>query len=69
MWTLAPVERSSDGRRVVLQFDKHDIEALKLVKLDLLGLGILTAITDALTLIEHDFGTQPNLDALPEETP
>jgi error-prone DNA polymerase len=66
---LAPVERSSDGRRAVLQFDKHDIEALKLVKLDLLGLGILTAITDALTLIEHDFGAQPDLDALPEETP
>ncbi len=64
---LAPVERSSDGTRAVLQFDKHDIEALKLVKLDLLGLGILTAITDALDLIARDVGTRPDLDALPEE--
>ena len=34
-----------------------------------LGLGILTAITDALDLIERDLGARPNLDALPEETP
>jgi error-prone DNA polymerase len=66
---LAPVERSADGRRAVLQFDKHDIEALKLVKLDLLGLGILTAITDALDLIARDVGMRPDLDALPEEIP
>ncbi|MFM2098236.1 MAG: hypothetical protein RIT06_864 [Chloroflexota bacterium] len=66
---LAPVERSADGVRAVLQFDKHDIEALKLVKLDLLGLGILTAITDALSLVERDLGGRPNLDALAEETP
>jgi len=64
---LAPVERSADGTRAVLQFDKHDIEALKLVKLDLLGLGILTAITDALDLVARDVGTRPDLDALPEE--
>jgi error-prone DNA polymerase len=64
---LAPVERSADGTRAVLQFDKHDIEALKLVKLDLLGLGILTAITDALDLIARDVGARPDLDALPEE--
>ena len=64
---LAPVECSADGTRAVLQFDKHDIEALKLVKLDLLGLGILTAITDALDLIARDVGARPNLDALPEE--
>jgi len=64
---LAPVERSTDGRRAVLQFDKHDIESLKLVKLDLLGLGILTAITDALDLIARDVGARPDLDALPEE--
>jgi error-prone DNA polymerase len=51
----------------VLQFDKHDIEALKLVKLDLLGLGILTAVTDALDLIARDVGARPDLDALPEE--
>ena len=66
---LAPVERSADGTRAVLQFDKHDIEALKLVKLDLLGLGILTAITDALDLVARDVGARPDLDALPEEIP
>ena len=64
---LAPVERSADGTRAVLQFDKHDIEALKLVKLDLLGLGILTAITDALDLVARDVVARPDLDALPEE--
>ncbi|MFM8279015.1 MAG: DNA polymerase III subunit alpha, partial [Candidatus Limnocylindrus sp.] len=66
---LAPVELSADGTRAVLQFDKHDIEALKLVKLDLLGLGILTAITDALDLLRHDLGVHPDLGALSEESP
>ena len=66
---LAPVERSADGRRAVLQFDKHDIEALRLVKLDLLGLGILTAIEAALERIERDLGARPDLAALAEETP
>ena len=36
---IAPLERATMKDRVVVQFDKRDVETLKLIKLDLLGLG------------------------------
>jgi error-prone DNA polymerase len=55
--------------RVVVQFDKRDVETLKLIKLDLLGLGMLAAIDETLQLIEHDCAVCLDLDRLPEEVP
>jgi len=40
--------------RVVVQYDKRDVETMKLIKLDLLGLGMLAAIDECIQLIEHD---------------
>jgi error-prone DNA polymerase len=53
--------------RVVAQYDKRDVETLKLIKLDLLGLGMLAAIDETLQLIEHDCAVCLDLDRLPEE--
>jgi error-prone DNA polymerase len=64
---IAPIERATMKDRVVVQFDKRDVEELKLIKLDLLGLGMLAAIDETLQLIEHDCATCVVLDALPEE--
>jgi len=66
---IAPLERATMKDRVVVQFDKRDIETLKLIKLDLLGLGMLAAIDETLQLIEHDCGTCVVLDAIPEQVP
>jgi DNA polymerase III alpha subunit len=66
---IAPVERATMQDRVVVQFDKRDVEELKLIKLDLLGLGMLAAIDETLQLIEHDCATCVVLDSLPEEIP
>ncbi len=55
--------------RVVVQFDKRDVETLKLIKLDLLGLGMLAAIDETLQLIEHDCAVCLDLDRLPEDIP
>jgi error-prone DNA polymerase len=55
--------------RVVVQFDKRDVETLKLIKLDLLGLGMLAAIDETLQLIEHDCAACVDLDRLPEDIP
>ena len=55
--------------RVVVQFDKRDVETLKLIKLDLLGLGMLAAIDETVQLIEHDCAVCVDLDRLPEEVP
>ncbi|HXU84927.1 MAG TPA: PHP domain-containing protein, partial [Verrucomicrobiae bacterium] len=64
---IAPLERATMPDRVVVQFDKRDVEALKLIKLDLLGLGMLAAIDETLQLIEHDCAVCLDLDRLPEE--
>ncbi|MFK7912624.1 MAG: error-prone DNA polymerase [Pseudomonadales bacterium] len=51
---LVPVENASMKDRTVIQWDKDDLEALGLLKVDVLGLGMLTAIRKSLALInEH----------------
>jgi error-prone DNA polymerase len=66
---IAPLERATMPGRVVVQFDKRDVETLKLIKLDLLGLGMLAAMDETLALVEQDCATCPDLDRLPEEIP
>jgi len=66
---IAPLERATMPDRVVVQFDKRDVETLKLIKLDLLGLGMLAAMDETLQLIEHDCAVCLDLDRLPEDVP
>ncbi|MFP5342490.1 MAG: PHP domain-containing protein [Candidatus Limnocylindria bacterium] len=66
---IAPIERATMADRVVVQFDKRDVESLKLIKLDLLGLGMLAAMDETLGLIELDCGVCLDLDRLPEDVP
>ena len=66
---IAPLERATMKDRVVVQFDKRDVETLKLIKLDLLGLGMLAAIDETLQLIEADCAVCIDLDHIPEEIP
>ena len=64
---IAPLERATMPGRVVVQFDKRDIETMKLIKLDLLGLRMLSAIDDALRDIQADCAVCLDLDKLPED--
>ncbi len=66
---IAPLERATMPGRVVVQYDKRDIETIKLIKLDLLGLRMLSAIDDSLRDIAADCGVHVVLDRLPEDIP
>ncbi|HSK51274.1 MAG TPA: OB-fold nucleic acid binding domain-containing protein, partial [Clostridia bacterium] len=66
---IAPLERATMPGRVVVQFDKRDVETIRLIKLDLLGLGMLAAMDEAIQLIEHDCAVCLDLDYLPEDIP
>ncbi len=66
---IVPIERATMKDRVVVQYDKRDVETMKLIKLDLLGLGMLAAIDETVQLIEHDCAVCLELDRLPEDIP
>ena len=66
---IAPIERATMPNRVVVQYDKRDVEEMKLIKLDLLGLGMLAAIDETLQLVTHDCAVCIDLDRIPEEIP
>ncbi|MGI9303054.1 MAG: error-prone DNA polymerase [Gammaproteobacteria bacterium] len=50
---LVPIENAAMPERTVIQWEKDDLEALGLLKVDVLGLGMLTAIRKAFELIER----------------
>jgi DNA polymerase III alpha subunit len=66
---LVPIERATMPGRVVTQYDKEDIEALGLVKIDLLSLRTLGVVSECLDRIERDTGSRPDLDTLPHDDP
>jgi error-prone DNA polymerase len=66
---VVPVERATMPGRVVVQFNKDDVEDLGLIKMDLLGLRTLGAVAECLDHIEAYSGERPDLDALPLDDP
>ena len=54
---IVPVERAAMAGRVVVQFDKDDVEDLGLIKMDMLGLRTLSAMAECLELIEQTTGS------------
>jgi error-prone DNA polymerase len=63
-----PLQQSTKGI-VICQYDKDDVEELGLVKLDLLGLRIHSAIERCLDLVEREHGTRPDIDHVPLDDP
>ncbi|MGB3714103.1 MAG: PHP domain-containing protein, partial [Candidatus Promineifilaceae bacterium] len=64
-----PTEPATMDDRVVVQWDKDGLEDAGLVKIDILGLRMLSAITESLDLIEEMTGSTPDLDNLPFTDP
>ena len=66
---IVPLERATMPGRVVTQWDKDSIEDAGLIKIDILSLRTLSAIEDALDLIETEHGVRIDLDSLPLDDP
>jgi error-prone DNA polymerase len=65
---VVPLERASMPGRTVIQWDKEDCADLGLIKVDLLGLGMMAVLKDSLELIPRHYGTTVDLAALPEDS-
>lgn len=67
--TLVPVENASMAERTVIQWDKDDLDLVGLLKVDLLALGMLTALRRCFDLIERYRGQRWTIASLPAEDP
>ncbi len=66
---VCPVEWARMPGRTVLQWDKDDCAYAGLVKFDLLGLGMLTALRDCFELVAACYGQRWSLHSIPQEDP
>ncbi|HJN74043.1 MAG TPA: error-prone DNA polymerase [Myxococcota bacterium] len=64
-----PIEPAAMADRTVIQWDKDDIDAVDFVKVDVLALGILTAIRKCFDLIREHHGHDLDLASTPAEDP
>ncbi|MDN3651183.1 error-prone DNA polymerase [Thalassotalea ponticola] len=55
LYELVPVENAAMEQRTVIQWDKDDLQSLGLLKVDILALGMLTAISKCFTEIEQHY--------------
>jgi error-prone DNA polymerase len=62
--TVVPIEPASMDERTVIQWEKDDLDPVGLVKIDLLGLGMLTAVQDCLKYIRATRGVSIDLGQL-----
>jgi len=65
--SIVPLEPASMPDRTIVQWDKDDCEALKIVKVDLLGLGMMAVLRDSIELISRHHGDDLSLYKVPQD--
>jgi error-prone DNA polymerase len=66
---MVPVENAAMPDRTVIEWDKDDIDAMGMLKVDVLGLGMLTCVRKAFGLVEEHHGRALTLASVPAEDP
>ncbi|RAS21232.1 error-prone DNA polymerase [Paraburkholderia bryophila] len=66
---LVPVENAAMADRSVIEWDKDDLEALGLLKIDVLALGMLSAIRRTLDIVSEQRGERFEMQDIPAEDP
>jgi error-prone DNA polymerase len=66
---VVPISNAAMEDRTVIEWDKDDLDALGILKIDVLALGMLTCIRKALALIAQHGGPALTLDTIPAEDP
>jgi len=67
--SIVPLEPATMPGRVVVQWDKEDCADMGIVKVDLLGLGMMAALEDSITLIREHYKEEVDLAKLPADDP
>ncbi|HEX7529821.1 MAG TPA: DNA polymerase III subunit alpha, partial [Pyrinomonadaceae bacterium] len=67
--SVVPLEPATMPGRVVVQWDKEDCADLGIVKVDLLGLGMMAVLEDSINLIRNHYQEEVDLGKLPPDDP
>ncbi|MEO7144913.1 MAG: error-prone DNA polymerase [Bryobacteraceae bacterium] len=67
--SIVPLEPATMPGRVIVQWDKDDCADLGLIKVDLLGLGMMAVLRDSITLIRDHYREEVDLAQLPANDP
>jgi len=67
--SVVPLEPAAMPGRVVVQWDKEDCADLGIIKVDLLGLGMMAVLEDSIQIICEDYGEEVDLAHLPADDP
>jgi error-prone DNA polymerase len=65
--SVVPLEPATMPGRVVVQWDKEDCADMGIIKVDLLGLGMMAALEDSITLIREGYDEEVDLAHLPPD--
>lgn len=66
---IVPLEPAAMPGRVIVQWDKEDCADLGIIKVDLLGLGMMAVLRDSFSLIREHYGDDLELAKIPEDDP
>ncbi|MBL8665007.1 MAG: DNA polymerase III subunit alpha, partial [Candidatus Odyssella sp.] len=66
---VVPIENAAMENRTVVEWDKDDLDALGILKIDVLGLGMLTCIRKGFELLRAHYGKPYDLATVPAEDP
>src|SRR5271165_3973512 len=67
--SVVPLEPATMPDRVVVQWDKEDCADMGIIKVDLLGLGMMAVLEDSITLIRDQYKEEVDLAKLPPDDP
>ncbi len=67
--SVVPLEPAAMPGRVVVQWDKEDCADLGIIKVDLLGLGMMAVLEESIQIIRDDYGEEVDLAHLPPDDP
>jgi error-prone DNA polymerase len=66
---IVPIENAAMEDRTVIEWDKDDLDTLKILKVDVLGLGMLSCLRRGLDLLKKYYGVERTLENIPEDEP
>ncbi|MBN8965935.1 MAG: error-prone DNA polymerase, partial [Rhizobiales bacterium] len=62
-----PIENAAMDKRTVIEWDKTDLDTLNILKVDVLGLGMLSCLRRGLDLLKRHYGIEHSLASIPED--